>query len=469
MEGNPNVEKNDILGGLNYDPLMLFCTTGNLDEKDISALSECIRLSSKMADFRALTIHGDHFHNAGANTAQEIALVTSAATEYIEAFSDQGNALDDILSSFGFSLAVGTNYFMEIAKIRALRTLFYHVLQMYNVSGFHPGNIYVHSESSIWTKTIYDPYVNMLRNTTEAMSALLGGCNSLSISAFDEIFQLPGDFSKRISRNISNLLKEESYFDRVSDPAAGSYYIETLTDKLVERSLEIFKDIESNGGFIQSFEKGMIRAMIDQTRDKKHDNISKRREVIIGTNQYPNITESIDTDDLQIQLDDADDNLSFIRTSRGAIPFEQLRSATDRFVKRNGEDSRPTVFLSLIGDNKIMRKARATFASGFFGCAGFKVVESSPSPDLFKAVHKAIDSKGDIVVICGSDEDYITHGVDYAKAFKGNCDGILVVAGNPEEKREALLKAGVDDFINIRTNLIDSLYNFQDQLNISND
>ena len=115
-----------------------------------------------------------------------------------------------------------------------------------------------------------------------------------------------------------------------------------------------------------------------------------------------------------------------------------------------------------------MRKARASFSTGFFGCAGFKVVESSPSPDLFKAVHKAIESKADIVVMCGADEDYLSSGVDYTQAYKANSNGILLIAGNPEENRTALIEAGVSDFINLRTNLIDSLRNFQVQLNIIN-
>lgn len=339
---------------------------------------------------------------------------------------------------------------------------------MYEVKEFHPKDIKIHCESSVWTKTIYDPYVNMLRNTTEAMSALLGGCNSLSISAFDELFSIPTDFSKRISRNISNLLKDESYFDKVSDPAAGSYYIEELTDKLVESSLEIFKELESNGGFVHSFENGRIKALIDASRCKKHDLISKRREVFIGTNQYPNTSESIDTEEVMIKMGNEVDGSNLLQQSRGAIQFEKLRLATDNFIKENGEDKRPRVFLSLIGDNKIMRKARATFSSGFFGCAGFKVIESSPSPDLFKAVNKAIESKSDIVVMCGADDDYLSSGVDYAKAFKANSEGILVIAGNPADKIEELKEAGVSEFINLRTNLIDSLSSFQNQLMFTN-
>lgn len=468
IDKNEVIERNHIMGGLNFDPLMNYTLSGILDIKGIEELRECLILTKSINDFKPLTIHGAHFHNSGANSTQEIALVLNAAVEYIERFSSQGASLDDILSGFEFSLAVGTNYFMEIAKIRAFRILFYHILKLYSVSDLNPGNIKIHCESSVWTKTIYDPYVNMLRNTTEAMSAILGGCNSISISPFDEVFSNSTDFSKRISRNISNLLKEESYFDKVSDPAAGSFYIEELTDKLVESGLAIFKEIENEGGFVQAFEKGTIKNMMEASRDKKHDLTSKRREVYIGTNQYPNTNETIDPSELKIKKSNIGSDTKLLTRSRGAEQFEKLRLTTDQYIKKNGEDKRPTVFLSLIGNNKVMRKARATFSLGFFGCAGFKVIESSPSPDLFKAVNKAIESEADIVVMCGADEDYLENGIEYARAFSANSDKILVIAGDPEENREELRKVGVFQFINLRTNLTESLLQFQTQLNILN-
>jgi len=468
IDKHPDIELSDIMGGLNYDPLMQYTLTGNLNDGGIEALGTVLSLTQDIQDFKPVTINGAHFHNSGANSAQEIAFVISAAVEYIDRFGSLGISLKDFLSGFEFSMAVGTNYFMEIAKIRALRALFYNVLKLYQVEHFNPGEIRIHSESSLWTKTLYDPYVNMLRNTTEAMSAVLGGCNSLSISAFDDTFSQSTDFSKRISRNISNLLKEESYFDKVSDPAAGSYYIEEITDKLVEAGLEVFQEIERDGGFVQAFENGKIKEMINASRNKKHDLISKRKDVFIGTNQYPNTSESIDPSELVFVNSGDRKDQNILHTSSGTEQFEKLRLSTDRYIMKNGEGKRPTVFLSLVGDNKIMRKARATFSMGFFGCAGFRVIESSPSPDLFKAVHKAIESNADIVVMCGADEDYLESGIDYAKAFKGNSNGILVIAGNPEENREELIEAGVMDFINLRTNLIDSLRNFQNQLNINN-
>lgn len=463
-----HLDLSDIHGGLDFDPLMIHTTGGNFHLSTIAELADCIRMSAEISEFRPLTIHGSHFHNAGVNAAEEIALITSAAVAYLDILSSKGIGTKEFLSSFEFSLAVGTNYFMEIAKIRALRILFYHIVRMYGIKDLQPDAIFIHGSSSVWTKTIYDPYVNILRNTTEVMAALLGGCNSISIAAFDEVFRKPSEFSKRISRNISNLLKEESYLDRVADPAAGSYYIETLTDKLVESSLSIFKEIDARGGYLKALDKGIIGTMARKSREIKFELASTRRNIFIGTNQYPNLTESVDPDEIRIKEPSNATDPKFLNISRGAVHFENLRLATDRYVKIHGENKRPTVFLSLIGDNKVMRKARAAFSSGFFGCAGYKLIESNPSPDLFKAVQKAIESNAGIVVMCGADEDYLSGGIDYATAYKANCNGILVIAGNPEEKIRELKDAGVDEFINLRTNLIESLYQFQNRLNIIN-
>jgi methylmalonyl-CoA mutase len=309
----------------------------------------------------------------------------------------------------------------------------------------------------------------MLRNTTEAMAAILGGCNSISIHPFDIIFSDSNEFSRRISRNINNILKDESYFDKVDDPASGSYYIETLTNKLIEHALELFRDVEKKGGFIRQFQNGEIQHNIFRERDKKFENLSKRKSILVGTNQYPNVEERIDKDEiisLKKDLNETTLDKNILVENRGSKQFEKLRIATELYALKKGENKRPEVFLSLIGNNKVMRKARASFAWGFFGCAGFSIKESNPTDSLFKAVEKAIHSKADIVVICGSDEDYQSMAVDYAKAFKSNHKGILVIAGNPAEGKPEMINAGIDDFIHIRSDIIESLTGFQKKLKI---
>ncbi len=455
-----------IEGGLDFDIIKSLSLTGTLDDKHFGALTEIIRNTTELPGFKSLTVNGGYLLNAGATAVQEMAYTLSIITDYIDRLTAHGLPPEEVISNLEVSLSVGTNYFMEIAKVRSFRLLLFEVLKMYNIHDLSPADIHIHCESSLWTKTIYDPYVNMLRNTTEAMSAIIGGCNSITIQPFDEVFSPPGEFSRRISRNILNILKEESYFDKVSDPASGSYYIESLSDRLIDHALPLFHETEKNGGYIRQFRDGIIRKKIHEARNNKFDLIAKRKKIFVGTNQYPNPEEKIRPEELSPQCSalETDDNI--LTETRGGYHFEKLRKDTDLFAQRHGEDKRPSVFLSLIGDNKIMRKARASFAWGFFGCAGFKITESNPSESLFKAVDKAIRSKADIVVMCGADEDYVELGIDYAKAFKGNSKGLLVIAGNPEENKEALHAAGIDDRIHIRTNIIESLSNFQKRLNV---
>ncbi|MBS0000876.1 MAG: methylmalonyl-CoA mutase small subunit [Cyclobacteriaceae bacterium] len=456
----------DISGGLNFDPLREYSLSGNLDNAGIEGLSVLIRETENMPGFRVVTVNGSHFLNSGSDTVHEIAFCLNSMVEYLDRFTEMGIPLQEIIRNLRFSLAAGTNYFMEIAKLKAFRILFTHILETYGITKVRPQDLQIHCDTSLWTKTIYDPHVNLLRNTTEAMAAVLGGTNSLTILPFDVVFSKSNGFSRRISRNISNLLKEESYFNKVVDPAAGSYYIEMLTDKLIERSLDVFKETEAEGGYVAAFEKGMIQKKIADSRDRKYALVSSRRKVVVGTNQYANPAEKVNPG--EIEWADIDFTLSgkHLIPARASYQFERLRLNTDQFAAEYGEEKRPKVFLSLVGDNKVMRKARATFAHGFFGCAGFRISESSPSSSLFESVQKAIDSNSDLVVMCGSDEDYIENGADFAKAFKANQPGILVVAGNPAEVRDTLLAAGVEEFIHIKTEVIESLRQFQIKLNI---
>jgi len=457
---------NNIGGGIDFDPIKKLSITGKLTKTDFDILTSLINSTERLKEFKILTLNADHFLNSGANTVQEIAFIMNSLVEYIDHLTEAGLSLKKIIQNLELSVSIGTNYFVEIAKVRAIRVLLYHILETYQIDPSESCNIKIHCNTSQWTKTIYDPYVNMLRNTTEAMSALIGGANSISITPFDEVFSKPNDFSRRISRNVSSLLKEESYFDKVADPVAGSYYLEILTDKLINKSLDIFKEIESAGGYYQAFKKGLIQKKINQARNKKHELAADRRKVIVGTNQYSNPLEKMDLSEIKFKSPDFSLSEKRLIVSRASINFEKLRLETDRYVQENGENKRPKVFLSLIGENQVMRKTRSSFAMGFFEAAGFSIIESSPSSTLFESIEKAIESKADIVVMCGSDEDYISSGKEYARAFKSNNVGLLVMAGNPEEIKSELIAAGVDDFIHIKTNLIDSLYNIQNKLKI---
>ncbi|MGF1638106.1 MAG: methylmalonyl-CoA mutase family protein [Cyclobacteriaceae bacterium] len=457
----------DLMGGISFDPMADFALTGTFDEDIWKTLKATLETASKAPKFFGFAVHSSPFANAGATISQELAYTLCMAVEYLEKLSKEGINVEDVLKNMYFNMAIGTNYFMEIAKLRALRVLIYQIAQAFGAKNFKPGDLFIHSSSSKWTKTIYDPYVNMLRNTTEAMSAIIGGCNSICIMPYDEVYKTPDNQSRRISRNIPNMLKEESYFDKAVDPAAGSYYLETITDKLVQSSWQLFQEIENKGGFTKAFKAGIIQEEIKAIREEKNKRLSSRREVLVGINQYPNAKEKIDPDKLLSHQKPAGNGVVTLEAHNGAEIFEQLRLDTEKYLKKNGENKRPKVFLSKFGTSPSMRTARSMFSGGFLGCAGFSIDESRPELQVKTAVKEALQSKAEIVVLCAADEDYLSHGELYAQHFrKENKNTLLIVAGNPTEIAEKLQAAGVDDFIHMRKDLITTLRSLQEKLKI---
>ncbi|MFC1733353.1 methylmalonyl-CoA mutase family protein, partial [candidate division KSB1 bacterium] len=370
--------------------------------------------------------------------------------------------VDKIASSMQFVFAVSANYFLEIAKLRAARILWAKIVEQYNPSEGCSMKMLIHATSSIWNKTVYDPYVNMLRNTTEAMSAAIGGADSITVLPIDSVYKQSDEFTIRNARNTQLLLKEESYLNKIVDPAAGSYYIETLTDGISEKAWEHFKYIESKGGFIKLFESGMIKEEIENACQQRDIDIAKRNVKILGTNQYPNIKDQM-LEKITKEIS-GKRNQNGLRFYRGSESFEMLRLSTEKYHRKTG--NKPKVFLLPMG-NLAMRKARATFAINFFGCAGYEIIDNNQFKNAKEGVKAVLNSAADIVVICSSDEEY-------PSIVPSICDGIkkanekvkVIVAGYPKESIEILTNAGVDDFIHLKTNVLGFLMNYQDQLGV---
>jgi methylmalonyl-CoA mutase len=319
----------------------------------------------------------------------------------------------------------------------------------------------VHAVTSKWNQTIYDPYVNMLRGTTESMSAVLSGIDSLTVTPYDESFEKPTEFAERIARNTQIILKEESYFDKVVDPAGGSYYIENLTASIAEHAWSLFKEIEDKGGYIEAFKAGIIQEKVNETANKRNHNIASRKEVILGVNQYPNASEKMDAkydaDTIITKVDKMDDAIAEpLKPYRGAEEIELLRLKTDQSAKT------PKVFLLTIG-NPAMRKARAGFASGFFACAGFDIIDNLGFDSVEEGVKAAMEQKSDIVVVCSSDDEYPE--VAPAVNEKMGSKAITVVAGYPACVDDLKAK-GIKHFIHIKSNLLETLKGFQKELGI---
>jgi methylmalonyl-CoA mutase len=462
-ESENHIETSQLFGSLNYDPLRNLIVKGKMAEDGFKILKDIIEVTDPSDRFYGLTINGNQFQNAGSSLTQELAYVLNMAVEYIEQLGNLGVSAEKVIRNIEFSMAVGTDYFLEIAKLRALRVLFYKIAETYDIKNYDPGTLSIHSVSSLWTKTIYDPYVNMLRNTTEAMAAIIGGCNALTIVAYDDIFAKPTLFSRRIARNVSNMIKEESYFDKVADPSAGSYYIENITDQMVKKAWELFTGTEKEGGYLSAVKAGKIQCAIAETRNKRLSLAAQRRSIFVGTNQYPNAKEVIDP--AMVVARPVNSDAEVIPQTSGAAEFEMLRMNTDTFTKKTGK--RAKAYIALIGSNPAMRSARAQFSGGFIGCGGFDIVDGALTTSDEESLQNAIEQNAEITVICGADDEYATVGLEFAKAFRNKKkDGLLILAGYPSEIISDLTTAGVDDFVHVRANLIETLTKFQQKLNI---
>ncbi len=320
----------------------------------------------------------------------------------------------------------------------------------------------VHAVTSQFNQTIYDAHVNLLRSMTETMSAALAGVDSIETLPFDLQYKQPDEFSERIARNQQLLLREESHLNKVVDPAGGSYYIENLTASIAKVAWELFNKIEDEGGFLVALRKGEVQKAVNESGVKRHVDVARRKEILLGTNQYPNFNEKaldkIEKDGkacgcgCSAEVEDgAVESLIF---DRAASQFEQLRLDTERSGKR------PKVFMLTIG-NLAMRLARAQFSANFFGCAGYEIIDNIGFNTVKEGVDAAIEKGADVVVLCSSDDEYAQYAPEAFKELDGRA--MFVVAGAPACMEE--LKAqGIEEFIHVRVNVLDTLIKFNAKL-----
>jgi methylmalonyl-CoA mutase len=306
----------------------------------------------------------------------------------------------------------------------------------------------IHSYSSIWSKSFYDPYVNMLRNTTEAMSAILGGANSISISRYDEGIAEPSAFSKRITRNISLILQEESYLGKVADPVAGSYYIEALTAKLIEGAWELFLKLEDRGYFEENMKSGYLLSLVSGKRKEKLEKVASRKTTFIGTNQFPNLSDKLEN----LIKSEWMENTDSFDPRHAASQFEKLRHQMESKLAGGKNISAFIIPLSV----GFMPSARINFSQSFFGTTGITLNKLDTYSNS-KSTAQIKDINPDLLILCGSDEDYIQFGEAVAQSIRAINSATLVIAGNPVEHIEKLRAAGVDFFIHAKSNVIESL------------
>lgn len=444
-----------ISGAVETDPLSRLMLKGTLCipvEKGLDYLADVVRMVSPLPDFRAIHLNASNFGNAGGNIIQELAFGLAMGAEYVSQLGERGISPGEAASRIRFSFGIGSAYFQEIAKLRAARLLWSVIMNRFNPGSKESARMEIHCVTGRWNKTLYDPYVNILRTQTEAMSAILGGTDSLTVEPFDTVFRKPDEFSERIARNQQLILREESYFNRVADPSAGSYYIEKLTSLIAEGAWKLFLETESGGGFLESLRKGFIQGKIKESAASRSDDAARRKIPFLGTSIYPVRDE--------LMPKGADEKRAFLKNdkvkdievepiflSRGPEIFEKLRISVERSGKK------PAVFLFTTG-NHVMRKARAQFSTNFFACAGYHIIDNNGFETVDEGIIEALRLKAGITVICSSDEEYESIAPEIYRKLKDKT--LVVVAGNPP-CIDLLKSQGLEHFISVRSDVIKTL------------
>ncbi|MBQ4519868.1 MAG: methylmalonyl-CoA mutase small subunit [Bacteroidaceae bacterium] len=451
-----------LQGSINYDPMGKMLTKGKDVSNYIMAAKTLVEIMKALPKYRCITVNAIELNNAGSYISQELGYALAWGNEYLNALVEAGVDATEAAKKIKFNFGISSNYFLEIAKFRAARMLWANIVKEYEPKCDCACKMKAHAETSTFNLTLFDAHVNMLRTQTEAMSAALAGVDSITVSPFDKVYQVADDFSERIARNQQLLLKEECHFDKVVDPAAGSYYIENLTASIAQQAWTIFLGVEEEGGMMAAIKAGKVQEAVNASNQARHEAVSKRREILLGTNQYPNFTElSEGKAPMGCQCccggehkHECEKPFATLDKSRAASEFEALRLETENSGKR------PKAFMLTIG-NLAMRQARAQFSCNFLACAGYEVIDNLGFPTVEEGVEAAMKAGADIVVLCSSDDEYAEYAIPAYQALNGRA--MFIVAGAPA-CMDDLKAAGIENFIHVRCNVLETLRGYNAKL-----
>ncbi|MEA3450937.1 MAG: methylmalonyl-CoA mutase family protein [Bacteroidota bacterium] len=440
---------------INFDPITYIAFVGKHYKNDDEIWQTVEKfLQNPDENIKTIGINVKHYANAGASPVMQIAFALAIAEDYFNFATEKNISIEKILSNIHFNFSVGTEYFMEIAKLRAFRYLFAKFVESYDSKYKDSAKAYVHLTTSRRNKTIYDPYINMLRTTIEGLAGVVAGVDSLNIEAFDTVFSEPDSFSERIAVNQQIILKEEAYLDKVVDPAGGSYYVENLTVELISKAWQLFLDIQEKGGFCDALKSNYISSMISDLNKKEDEFVNNGKISVLGVNKHPNSDEKLEDKIINKPVEFADfanekAEFEILKEYRLAENFEKIRRDVEKL------ESVPKVFLFTYG-NAVMRRARADFAGNFFAVAGFEIEDNIGFDTLEEGIRATKGFVADIVVLCSSDDDYLEMSKVISKELKGLR---IVVAGNPDSKKE-IEKYGISDFIHTKSNIYEELMKY---------
>ena len=455
---------NKLHGSINFDYLNKMLAKGKEKGSLVDTAKALIAATAALPEYRVINVNALTLNNAGAYIYQELGYALAWGNEYMNQLTEAGIPAATVAKKIKFNFGISSNYFLEIAKFRAGRMLWADIVNSYLAEGDCKcaAQMKIHAETSSFNLTVFDSYVNLLRTQTEAMSAALAGVDSMTVVPFDKAYETPNDFSERLARNQQLLLKEESHFDKVIDPAAGSYYIENLTVSIAKQAWNLFLAVEDEGGFYAAVKAGKVQEAVNASNKARHEAVAKRKEILLGTNQYPNFTELAgEKRPLEAVCccggghhDTCEKDVPSLNFNRAASEFEALRLQTETSGKR------PKAFMLTIG-NLAMRQARAQFSCNFLACAGYEVVDNLGFSTVEEGVEAAVAAKADIVVLCSSDDEYAEYAVPAFKALNGRA--MFIVAGAPACMDE-LKAAGIENFIHVRVNVLETLKEYNAKL-----
>lgn len=450
-----------IQGSVNFDPISKMLQKG----KDLSGIvakgAELVKVLAPFPKFRCIAVNSLKLNNAGAYIYQELGYALAWGNYYLNALVEAGIPVDLAARKIKFNFGISSNYFMEIAKFRAARMLWADIVKAYGPTEECACKMVAHAETSTFNLTLFDAHVNLLRTQTEAMSAAIAGVNSITVTPFDKVYETPNEFSERIARNQQLLLKEEAHLNRIVDAAGGSYYIENLTVAIAQQAWNLFLETEDAGGMLAAIQQGTVQDTVNASNKARHEAVSKRKEILLGTNQYPNFSERAEGK-MPVSCccgcggHENEAAFASLNTDRAASEFEALRLQTEHSGKR------PKAFMLTIG-NLAMRQARAQFSCNFLACAGYEVIDNLGFATVEEGAEAALKAQADIVVICSSDDEYAQYAVPAYELLKDKV--LFIVAGAPA-CMEKLKAAGIENFIHVRCNVLETLKSYNEKLGI---
>ena len=449
----------ELKGSINFDPIEKILKKGKDVTPVLAEAKKLIEALQELPGYRCINVNSVSLNNAGAYIYQELGYALAWGAEYLNVLTDVGVDATEAAKRIKFNMGISENYFMEIAKFRAARLLWAQIVKQYEPKCDCACQMHVCAITSEYNQTLFDSYVNLLRSQTETMSAAIANVDSIIVTPFDKPYETPTEFAERIARNQQLLLKEEAHFDKLVDVSGGSYTIEHLTDAIAREGWKLFLAVEEAGGFLAEALKGNIVNAVNASNDKRHADAAKRKEFILGTNQFPNFTESSDgKQPVECSCSCAHEagELPQLNGARLASEFETLRLATEKAPKQ------PIAFMLTIG-NLAMRQARAQFSCNFLAAAGYKVMDNLGFKTVEEGVDAALEAKADIVVICSSDDEYAEYAIPAFQYLNGRA--MFVVAGAPACS-EDLKAAGIENFIHVKSNQLETLRAYNAKLGI---